>query len=154
MSVKTGQGGIAFAGGLDTADAYINLVTAPLTLTNLPAAINFVASSNAYMYLLDLRPARQVRLTSRVSTVSAVAGNRIKLMYAAAFTTTPANFLDLGESEVANSVFTGADGAMQDSGWINLAAGARVESAIIGLMGIGGNGATSPIINGVTLHIR
>ena len=156
MSVKTADGPSAFAGGADTLDNVINVVTGPVTVTSQPLALQFLSASNGNMMTLDMRPVRQVRLTARVTTVSASASTpRIALMYSPTFTVTPANFLELVEvGSLYVTLFTGADAAMQDTGWINIAPGARLDACNLGVMSVGGNGAASPVFSNLVLLTR
>ena len=153
MSVKTAQGNYAWANGQDTVDLVIPLVTAPFTLTNALQADGFINADNSYIWKTDLRPFRQVRLTGRIATVSASANNpRLQLRYSTSFTTTVANFLQLGASSVEISMFTGQ--TLADSGWIDIAQAARIDSVFLGLFNIGGDGAADPVVNQVNAMFR
>ena len=153
MSIKTGDGSVAYAGGLDTVDETLSLVTAPLTLTNALQADGFIAASNAYVWLAGTRGYRQVRLTGRIATVSASANSpRLQLRYSAAMSTTVANFLIMGSTSVEISMFTGQ--VMADSGWIDILPAARLANCFLGLFNIGGDGSASPVVSNVVAHFR
>lgn len=153
MSTKTASGYYAFAGGQDTTDMVLPLVTSPLTLTNALQADGFIAASNAYIAKADLRPYRQVRLTGRIATVSASANSpRLQLRYHTAMSTTVGNYIQLGASSVEISMFTGQ--TMADSGWIDIKEAARIENCFLALCNIGGDGAADPIVNNVIAHFR
>lgn len=155
MSVKTANGNHQFADGQDTIDLDVALITAPLTLTSATQAIQFVAGSNAYITKVDLRPFRQVRLLGRVPTVSASANSpKIQLKYNTSFSTTTGDYADLGDSSVEFSVFTGTDANIQDSGWITLKRGARIENCFLAVLSVGGNGSASPVISMVRAQFR
>lgn len=153
MSVKTANGPIAYNKGLETPDFFIPMVTAPLTLTNELEAAGFIAADTSYMWKVDMSGVRQVRLTGRVKTVSTSANTpTIRVRYYTEYSTTVGDYLALGESEVSFSLFTGA--TLGDSGWIALAAGARIDSCFLALQTIGGDGDKDPIVNQVMLHCR
>jgi len=153
MSIKTGDGSVAYAGGLDTVDETFSLVTAPLTLTNALQAYVFIAASNAYVWQVGTRGYRQVRLTGRIATVSASANSpRLQLRYSAAMSVTVADFLIMGSTSVEISMFTGQ--VMADSGWIDILPAARLANCFLGLFNIGGDGAADPIVSNVVAHFR
>ena len=155
MSVKTGDGPAAFANGTQTPDWFYDFISAPLTLTNALLADGFVNADTGFMWKLDLNGVSQVRLTGRVTTASAsVNSPKLQLRYATAFTTTPASILQLGESSVEISMFTGTTTDIQDSGWINLKAAARIPNCYLMLMNIGGDGAADPVVNQVIAAFR
>lgn len=153
MSVKTANGFYQFAGGQDTVDLDLLLIGTAVTLTNALQADGFVNADSGYITVADLRPFRQVRLLGRVGTVSASANSpKIQLRYSTSWTTTVGSFAQLGASSVEFSMFTGA--TMGNSGWIDLAAAARVETCYLGLFNIGGDGAADPVISQVRAQFR
>ena len=153
MSVKTADGPFAHAGGADTVDFALPLVVNGFTLTNALQADGFFNGDHGYMWKIDLRPFRYVKLTGRVTTVSASANNpRLQLRYSPTYTTTVASFLQLGASSVEISMFTGA--TLQDSGWIEITPAARIDNCFLGLMNIGGDGAADPVVNQVVAYFK
>lgn len=152
MSIKTANGPFAFASGADTPELVIPLALGGVTLTDNPLAVGFIPAHP--FGALDLSLARQVRLTSRISTVSASANNpRIKVVYSTSLIAPVAgNYLDLGITEVANSLFTGA--IFGDSGWIDIAPLARVGTVAVGLVSIGGDGVADPVFTNAVLMVR
>jgi hypothetical protein len=155
MSVKTANGNYAFADGQETPDFFIPLVAgAPLVLTNALQADGFVNADNSYIYEADLLGVRQVRLTGIIKTVSASANTpRLQLRYSPTATQTVASFLQLGAtSQVQISMFTGQ--LYADTGWLDIAQGARRNSVFLGLFNIGGDGAADPVVNSVIAHFR
>lgn len=153
MSQKTADGPFAYAKGADTVDIAYNLLTGDLTLTNELQAEGFLGANNGYIYKLDLRPVRQVRLLGRIKTASASANTPvIKVKYYTAFSTTVGDYLALGESAVQFSIFTGQ--TYGDSGWITIANGARIDGAFVALMSQGGDGAADPIVSNLILMCR
>lgn len=153
MSVKTAQGGYAYAGGQDTVDLALPLVTGGFTLTNALQADGFFNGDSGYMWKVDLRPFRQVKLTGRVTTASASANSpKLQLRYNTSYSTTVSNFVQMGSSSVEISLFTGA--TLQDSGWIDIKEAARIENCYLGLFNIGGDGAADPIINQLVAYFK
>lgn len=153
MSVKTADGGYAFAGGQDTVDFSLVLVQTPLTLTNALQADGFINADASYQWKVDLRPFRQVKLTGYIKTVSASANSpKLQLRYYTATSTTPGNFAQLGASSVEISMFTGT--VFADSGWIDLKEAARIDNCFLGLMNIGGDGAADPVVNNVVAYFK
>lgn len=153
MSVKTAQGGYAFAGGQDTIDLDLALVTVNTTLTNQASADAFFNATDGQIVIADLRPYRQVRLVGNVPTASASANSpKLQLRYSATATRTLGNFIQLGASSVEFSIFTGA--SLPNSGWIDLVAAARIENCYLALTMIGGDGAADPVIGMVRAQFR
>ena len=153
MSVKTAQGGYAFAGGQDTIDLLLPLVSIGVALTNQASAENFFNTDNGHIWKVDLRPFRQVRLTGRVGTVSASANSpKILLKYSTSFTTTVGSYSQLGATSVEFSMFTGA--TLQDSGWIDLVPGARIENCYLGLLMSGGDATADPAVSAINAQFR
>lgn len=129
------------------------LITAPLVLTDQALADGFVLADNSWRFKADLQGFSQVRLVGTVKTVSASAsGPKIQLRYSATTTTTVASYLIMGATSVEISLFTGT--AVEDSGWINLVAGAQIKNCFLGLMSIGGDGTIDPAVNQVIAYFR
>lgn len=153
MSVKTAQGTNAWANGADTVDFALPLVPSNFTLTNALQADGFFNADSGYMWKVDLRPFRYVKLTGRVPTVSASANNpRLQLRYSASYSTVIGNFAQLGASSVEISMFTGA--TFQDSGWIEIVPAARIDNCFLALANIGGDGAADPVVNQVVAYFK
>ena len=153
MSVKTAQGGYAFAGGQDTVDFCLPLVPGTLVLTNNAQADAFLNADTSYQWKVDLRPFRQVKLTGYIKTTSASANSpKLQLRYYTATSTTASNFVQLGASSVEISMFTGT--VFADSGWIDLKEAARIDNCFLGLFNSGGDGAADPAINNVYAYFK
>lgn len=152
MSIKTANGPYAFAGGADTPEQIVQISNTAITLTDNPLAVGFVAGLGPMV--LDLQTARQIRLTARVTTVSASANApRIKLMYSTSLIApVVGNYHDIGISEVAASLFTGVQ--FGDSGWIDLAPLARVGTVAVALASIGGDGVADPVFANAYMMTR
>lgn len=122
-----------------------------LQLTNQANAENFLAAVSRDITVLDLTTYTQCRLVTRVQTNSASANNpRLRLRYHTAFSTTVTDYVDIGTSEVATSL---ASTGLADSGWINLATGAKAD-VYVTVTQIGGDGAADPVIGFINAYFR
>lgn len=126
--------------------------TANVTLTNQASAEQFLANNNRNIWRLDLSGATDVRLVARVVTGSASANTpRLRVRYATTFTTTVASYADIGTSEVACSL---ALTNLIDSGWVALAAGAKIDPCYVAVTQLGGDGVADPALGNIQLWIR
>lgn len=124
---------------------------ANLQLTNQANAENFLAAVSRDVTVLDLTTYTQCRLVTRVQTNSASANNpRLRLRYHTAFSTTVTDYVDIGTSEVATSL---TSTGLADSGWINLATGAKAD-VYVTVTQIGGDGAADPVIGFINAYFR
>jgi hypothetical protein len=102
--------------------------------------------------LIDLAQATQVRFTAMVTANGNATGAAVKLQYrpkateAATWTGT-----DAGPTIVLG---TGTVGIMRESGWVTLAAGARVADCVIAAVVSVAFGTTSPSIGSLTAYFR
>lgn len=133
---------------------YINLVTpvlAALPWTNMPAALSFFLSTATVakgVTRVDLTGYTQVRLLVNKQGVAGAALSRLILRYKTEpFTQAVANYSDIGTTEV--SVATNVLNTFLDSGWINLATGAKGD-IFLALLGSGGDGVLDPAFGTVT----
>ena len=113
--------------------------------TNMPVALSFfmaTASVSKHVSKIDLTGYTQVRLLVLKTTVAGAAASKLILRYRTAFDQTVGNWSDIGTAEVS-VVCTGTD-TFLDTGWINLAAGAKADGIFVALLGSGGNGALDP----------
>ena len=126
-------------------------VLAALAWTNMPAALSFWLSSATVakcVTRVDLTGYTQVRLLVNKQGVAGNAGSKLILRYKGApFTQAVANYSDIGTSEV--SVAVSVLNIFLDTGWINLAGGAKAD-VFLALMGSGGNGALDPAFGYIT----
>lgn len=123
-----------------------------VTLTDQASAAQFFANSNRNITKADLSLYTQCRLIARVTTGSASANTpRLILRYRnGSFSTTVGDYSDIGTSEVdCPLVSTG----VIDSGWIDLAAGAK-NDVLLTVVQIGGDGAADPAVANLQAHFR
>lgn len=124
---------------------------AALALTNMAAALGFLAASHRFATKADLTAFTQVRLIVNKQATAGAAASKIILRYITAFSTTPASWLDIGASEV--SVAINVQNTVLATAWINLVAGAKADVFICPLMS-GGDGALDPAIGHVEAQFK
>ena len=125
--------------------------TGRVNLTNQANATQFLANTDANIMKVDLTRFTQVKLTVRVALGSASANTpKVRLRYSTSFTTTATNYSDIGTSEVGASLTTAG---FVDSGWIDLAAGAKAD-VYIAIIQTGGDGAADPALGLTHAHFR
>lgn len=124
---------------------------ANVTLTNQANAEQFLGNSNRNIHKINLSNYTQVRLVARVVTASASANTpRVYAEYHTSFSTTVGDYSGIGTSAVNCSL--AATGVI-DSGWVNLAAGAKADVFVTVLQN-GGDGAADPALGAVTLQFK
>lgn len=129
-------------------------VLAATTWTNQPAALSFFLSSATVgkgVTKVDLTDYSQVKLLVNKQGVSGAAASKLILRYYTAFSQTVANYLDIGTSEV--SVATNVNNVFLDTGWINLASGAKTD-VWVDLLGSGGDGVLDPAFGQIVAIFR
>lgn len=142
------QGPAGPAGGLSLPLVADN---AGVTLTNMAAALAFFNGSHRHALKADLSQFTQVRLVVNKQANAGAAASKLILRYRTAFDVTPANWLDIGTSEV-NCALTGQNTVVA-SAWINLVAGAKADVFICPLMS-GGDGAADPVVGNVVAQFK
>lgn len=121
---------------------------APFTLTNAANTERFAGNAARHTFMADLAGYTQVRLRSNQQVTSASANTPLfRAKYYTSFTSTFANFLQLGASAHVEFTLTGT--GYRDTGWVSMAAGARIDGCCIGFAELGGDGAEDPAL-GVT----
>ena len=125
------------------------------TITDIPVAVEWLSgAANLALRntLFDLASFRQIRMMTYVTTAGN-AGSKILFRYRTSFSATASAYSAIGTSEVFNSLTTGG-GIWVDSGWIDLAAGARADNIYIGLFTLDGNGTADPVVNQCNMYLR
>lgn len=123
------------------------------SLTNMAAAAAiFPLDSKRAIRKFDLTNYTQARLIVNVATGATIIGKLVakyktSLIYATVVAT---DFSDLGTSEISCSVVTAG---VIDSGWINLAAGAKADVFIVPIT-IDGTGALTPAVGAVDIEFK
>jgi hypothetical protein len=116
------------------------------TWTSMPAADTEIMGSTRQRVWSDLSNAVEARLTLRVATAGAT-GSTIRAQYS---TDNGATWADLGTSVAIDVTGTNANAK---SGWVALPGAAKTD-VLIRLMGLGGDGATSPSFGVIALQVR
>ena len=129
---------------------------ANFTLTNSPLAERFAGNSPRHILLADLAGYTQVRFVAVVITASASANTpTLRLRYYTAWDATFANYLQIGASgHAALSLFTGTASTLQDTGWLDLASGAKANGVALCLGELGGDAAADPALGWVAAMFR
>jgi hypothetical protein len=120
----------------------------------MPAALSFLFSTATVgkeITKADLTNFTQCRLLANKQGVAATAGAKLILRYRTAFNQTASNYSDIGISEV--SVAVNVLNTFLDTGWINLAAGAKAD-VFIAVLGSGGNGALDPAFGQIAAEFK
>lgn len=112
--------------------------------TNMPLALSMfmgTATAAKHVQKINLTGFTQVRLLVFKSTTAGAAASKLILRYRTTFSQTATDFSDIGTSEV--SVAVNVQNSFLDTGYINLAAGAKAE-VFVALLGSGGDGTLDP----------
>jgi Major tropism determinant N-terminal domain/Collagen triple helix repeat (20 copies)/Phage tail repeat like len=142
------------AGGGGVSPLYIHIavpVLAATVWTNMPVALSFWLSTAAIaknVQRVDLTSYTQVRLMVNKQGVAGAAASKLILRYKTApFTQVVANYSNIGVTEV--SVAVNVTNTYLDTGWIDLAEGAKAD-VFIDLLGSGGDGTLDPVFGTIT----
>lgn len=126
---------------------------ANFVMTNATQAARFALNTTRHLFMVDLAGYTQVRIRANVQTLSASVNTPvIRFRYAVGWSTTVGSFLQLGaSSEIELSM--AATGYL-DTGWINMASGARVDGVTIGMIEAGGDGVADPALGATDILFR
>lgn len=125
--------------------------TTGLVWTNMPVAETFFNGSSAYVQKADLTKYTQVRFTVMKLGVAGSTNAVLRLRYRATYDATPTNWNALGTSDVALQV--NGTTAFLDTGYINLAAGAKAD-VLVCLTGAGGDAVADPTFGAIVAEFR
>lgn len=123
-----------------------------LTWNAMPAAATLLPGATRAVMPLDLRRFSQARLVVNRQGVAGAAGAKLGVKYNASGSFAAANFLDAGVAAI--EIGLDATNQVVDSGWVNLASGAQIAKAYIGLVGAGGDGTVSPTFGAISIDFR
>ena len=131
-------------GGANTVLTCIPPNTA-VTMTNQGSTRVFLGVDSRHLYKADLSQATACRFIVRVATAStSVNTPQLVLLYkTGAFSTTIGDYSDIGTSTVYASL---AATGLIDSGWINLAAGAKADNVFVAFAQEGGDSDKDPVV--------
>lgn len=114
--------------------------------------VELYATSIGTRNVVDLANATQARLTAAVATIGNAAGASYKLSY---MTSSAATW---SGADAGPAVVVGSNGGpaltIHDSGWVNLAAGARINNCYIALLTGTAMGSNAVNVSNITVHFR
>ena len=128
------------------ADAGANFV-----MTNATLAERFAGNTTRNIILVDLQGYTQVRMTAKKEVIG-TAGSLFRAKYYTAFSTTVGNYLQLGLS--AQVEISLAAIGYGDTGWMDLATGARANGIYITFTELGGDAVADPAIGNTDIAFR
>lgn len=121
------------------------------TWTNMPAALTFIGGNIRMVQRLDLSNYTEVRFMVFKAGGAGAASSKLILRYRTTISTTAANWLDIGTSEV--SVAINVMNTFLETAWINLVAEAQAD-VFVSVMGEGGDGVLDPVFGSVVAQFR
>lgn len=128
------------------ADAGANFV-----MTNATLAERFAGNSTRAIFLVDLEGYSQVRMRVNKQVVG-TAGSLFRAKYYNSFSASVVNYLQLGASSQVE-VSLAATG-YADTGWVNLATGAKINGCYIAFTELGGDAVADPAIGATDILFR
>ena len=147
--IHDGTNNVRVAVGLQLAVTYLASESGA-TEVALPAADRFILDTTIPICLAPLGPYRQARFTMRI-TSAANAGATARLMYRTSYSGTVGDYSNIANAGTC-SVAIDATG-MADSGWVDMAAGAKADVALA-LVTAGGNGISAPTYGTMQMFFR
>lgn len=127
--------------------------SANFTMTNATLAERLAANTSRHIFMVDLEGYTQVRLRANQQVTSASVNTPLfRAKYYTTYTTTVANFLQLGESAQVGFSLTGT--GYRDTGWMSLALAARTAGICIGFTELGGDGVADPALGATDILFR
>jgi hypothetical protein len=117
-----------------------------------PATETIFGAGYMSVHKINLTNANQFRLHV-MHNAAAAADTRIRMKYASTFTNVAASYSTIGTSEVQVTLGTSSGAQLPNSGWIDVASGAKGD-VFVGLTGLGGDGVTNPNFISIYAEIR
>lgn len=126
---------------------------ANFTMTNATSAERFAGNATRHIFLVDLAGYTQVRMRGNKQVGSTSINTPLfRAKYYTSYNTTVGNFLQLGLS--AQVEFSMAATGYADTGWMDLATGARINGCCIGFTELGGDGVADPALGATDILFR
>lgn len=126
---------------------------ANFTMTNATQAERLAGNTSRHIFMVDLEGYTQVRLRANQQVTSASVNTPLfRAKYYTTYTTTAANFIQLGESGQVEFSLTGT--GYRDTGWVSLAIAARTSGICIGFTELGGDGVADPALGATDILFR
>lgn len=124
---------------------------ANFAMTNATLAERLAGNASRHIFMVDLAGYSQVRLRANKQVVG-TAGMLFRAKYYTSYTTTVGNFLQLGAS--AQVEISMAATGYADTGWMDLASGAKINGCCIGFTESGGDGVADPALGATDILFR
>lgn len=126
---------------------------ANFVMTNATNAERFAGNTNRHLFMVDLLGYSQVRfrVNKQVGSTS-INTPLFRAKYYTSYNTTVGNFLQLGASAQVEANMTAI--GYYDSGWMDLAAGAKNDAICIGFTELGGDGVADPAVGATDILFR
>lgn len=124
---------------------------ANFAMTNATLAERLAGNTSRHIFMVDLEGYTQVRLRANkmvIGTANAI----FRAKYYTSYTTTVGNFLQLGLSAQVEIAMAATGYA--DTGWMDLATGARINGCCIGFTELGGDGVADPALGATDILFR
>lgn len=119
---------------------------------NMPAAPTFLLGSHTHVTRADLTQYSQARFIVNKQGVAAFTGAQLALRYkTGAFSTSALGYGTIGTGIVQVAIDT--TNALLDTGWIDLAAGAKAD-VVLAVIGFNGDGVVDPDFGEIVAHFR
>jgi hypothetical protein len=119
---------------------------------NMPATGTLLFGGGHHIVRADLTSYEQVRLLVNKQATAGNAGSKLSLYYkTGSYSTVLLNYAIIGTSAVEVAIDTTND--LLNSGWIDLAAGAKAD-ALLAIIGSGGDGAIDPEFGAIHAQFR
>ena len=126
---------------------------ANFAMTNATLAERFALNTTRHIFLVDLVGYSQVRLRCNIMVASASGGGpTFRARYYTGYSATFANYLQLGASQHVDVSL--ANTGYVDTGWIDMAAGAKADGVAIAFCELGGDGAIDPALGATDILFR
>ncbi|MGE0737455.1 MAG: hypothetical protein AB7P50_22170, partial [Alphaproteobacteria bacterium] len=163
VQIGSPTGGAQGNGKINATGYYLNGVTmvrpvnvvlqgqASVTWTNMPAADTNFGGNSSRITKFDLTPFTQCRLIVNKAGTAGVAASTLHLRYYTSVSLTVTDYIQIGTSAVSVAIDT--TNTILDSGWIDLASGAKAD-VYLNVVGNGGDGAVDPIFGMIHAQFR
>ena len=126
---------------------------ANFTMTNATSAERFAGNATRHIFMVDLAGYTQVRMRANKQVGSTSINTPLfRAKYYTSYNTTVGNFLQLGLSAQVEVSMTSVGYA--DTGWMDLATGARINGCCIGFTELGGDGVADPALGATDILFR
>jgi hypothetical protein len=123
------------------------------TLSNATLAERLAGGASRTIFMVDLLGFKQVRFRTNQQVTSASINTPVlRVKYFTEYTTTAAAFLQLGATQEVEISLNGV--AYRDTGWIDMANGARINGCCIGFLESGGDGVADPALGATDILFR